>query len=132
MDQMVTADSGAVAITGQDDHMELWIGKFDAGCEGDCASVCRVDGVKVQIPGGAGGTADAGDNDEVLTVKVQFGILNQFLNSHGHVPHNHAIAATRTPHLRKMIDPHIQMNKITRHDGFPPFHSISQEYPAER
>ena len=122
VDQVVAADGGAVAVSGEDDDVQLGIGKLDAGGKGDGAAVGRVDGVEVQITGCAGGAADAGDDDKIVAVKIVFLVVDQFLDRHRHVAHDDAVAAAGAPDLGKMVDPHILMNQITRHDAFPPSH----------
>ncbi len=121
MDEVVAADGGAVPVAGEDDDVELGVGKLDAGGEGDGAAVGGVDGVEVQIPGGAGGAADAGDDHEVVAVEIIFRIVDELLDGDGHIAHDGAVAAAGAPDLRQVVDAHILMDQITGHGSSPPF-----------
>ena len=49
MDQMIPSDRGAVSVAGDNDHVQLRIGQFDPGREGDRTAMCGMDRIEIQI-----------------------------------------------------------------------------------
>ena len=119
VDQVVAADGGAVAVTGEDDDVQLGIGHLDARGKGDGPAMGGVDGVEVQIARRAGGAADAGDDDDVVPVKIGVRVVDQLVQSHRHVPHDDAVAAAGAPDVGQVVDTHILMDHPRKETGVP-------------
>ena len=66
MNQVVAADGQRVAVAGDDPHGQIRIGNLDPRRDRRGPAVHRVKPVDVHVIGEAGGTADAGDDDEFL------------------------------------------------------------------
>ena len=70
MDEVVAADSGEIAVTRKDDHLELRPTELEAGGEGYGAPVSRVERVQVHIAGHSSRTADSRNDGRLVEVDV--------------------------------------------------------------
>ena len=66
VDEVVAADREAVAVAGDDPHLQVGVGQPQAGGEGRCAAVDGVEAVGVHVVGEAAGAADPGDERHLL------------------------------------------------------------------
>jgi hypothetical protein len=71
MGQVVATDRVTIAITAEDEDVEVGAGKGDAGGEWQSAAVDEVDAVGVDEVGEARGAADAGDTDDFFVRKAK-------------------------------------------------------------
>ena len=93
MDEVVAANRGGVAVARADDDVQFRLGELDAGGNRQRPAVGRVDGVEVQVAGGAARAADAGYDGRLVLVQAEF--INRFDNGAG----DDAVAAARTPDM---------------------------------
>ncbi|GKT28633.1 hypothetical protein ADUPG1_005001, partial [Aduncisulcus paluster] len=66
---MVTADSHGVAITHNHDYVHIGFSHLDTGSESQRATVSGMDGVKINVCRQPAGTADTGDNTNLVLGK---------------------------------------------------------------
>jgi len=97
MDKVVAADGGGVAVTHDDDDLQFGIGQLDAGCEGQGPAVGGVEGVKVHVNGDSPGTADPGDDYNLVLFEP--GAIDR--PDQG--AQKDAVAAARAPDVRELL-----------------------------
>ena len=95
---MVAANGSAVAVSCDDDDVQLRACEFNAGCERNGSSVRCMHRVEIHIARAARGTADAGDNDGVVLRKAL-----RFLNRLGNALQCRAVAAAGTPEMGQTV-----------------------------
>lgn len=66
MEGVSQTDGVRVTVTGADDHMNIFVGAFDALGKRKRASVGRVGAVAVLVPADAGRTADTGNQNDIF------------------------------------------------------------------
>ena len=66
MEGVSQTDGVRVAVTGADDHMNIFVGAFDALGKRKRASMGRVGAVAVLVPADAGRTADTGNQNDIF------------------------------------------------------------------
>ena len=60
MNKMIAPDSGNVAVTGNDHHLQIRIGNLEACCKRQRPTVSGMKGIQAEIPGHTARTSDAG------------------------------------------------------------------------
>ncbi len=73
MEQVVSTDTEAISISGDDPDGEVRSSEFDAGGNGQSSAMDAMKAVGVEIVGEAAGTPDAGDKDDVSSGNVEIG-----------------------------------------------------------
>lgn len=113
MDQVISANGSAIAITGNNNYFQLRTGKFDPCRKWNSSPVCCMDRIKIQLARRTGGTADSGNNSHFFLPEFQV------VNGSRDITHQNSVPAPGTPYMRKMINPHGAKNEIT---GF--YHAV--------
>jgi hypothetical protein len=110
---MVAADGGGIAVPHDDDHLEPGVGQFYPGSERQGPAVGGVEGVKIHIYRHAPGTADPGNQHDIIFLKAGP------VNGPDQGPQDNAVAAPRAPDVGKfLVVPQIFINKFGRFSHF--------------
>ena len=72
MDEVIAANGGAVAVTGDDNDVQLRVGQLDAGGKRNGTAMSGVQRIKIHVAGSSGGAADTGNDDGLIAVQPLF------------------------------------------------------------
>ena len=95
MNQMVTANSSSVTVTGNNENFQGRVSQFNTGCYGESSAVSRVNSVKIKITGSTARAANAGNNSYIIFVQTKF--INSFNDTAGY----YTIATAGAPDVRQ-------------------------------
>ena len=91
MHRVIAADRQRISVTGDDPHVQLWIGQLDTGRHRWCTAMDGVETIGLHIIGKARGAANAADEDGIGRISTKVGHRALYGLENG------VIAATRAP-----------------------------------
>ena len=97
VDEVVAADTGEVALAAEYHHFRVRSGQLESGCNGNGASMRRVNGIEIDVARNTAGTADAGNHRQFV------GINTAALDRFGKRIHFGADTAPGTPDMRHAV-----------------------------
>lgn len=97
VDKMVAADGGGVAVAHDHDHLELGVGQFDAGGEGQRPAMGGVECIEIHVHAQPPGAADPRHQDNVVFPKPGA------VDGPDQRPQDNAVAAPRTPDVGELL-----------------------------